>query len=212
MLDIPMFTTDNGVASLILNQIPYTHCAYIRIQDASEPGDFIKECGDFCRAAGAEAIFATGHSSLESSPVHCITMQMQCAVSNLDQVDACLFPVCEETSEQWRSIYNTRMSGVPNAAYLTKRDVQKIIRQGSGYFVHWQGKLLGIGVASGGTIDAVISTEKGEGYRVLCALSGALTEDTALVEVASVNEPAIRLYQKAGFVKIREIDTWYKIS
>ena len=211
MLDIPMFTTETGVASLVLNQIPYTHCAYIRIQDTAEPAVFVKECSDFCRAAGAEAVFATGHPYLLTQPVHCVVMQMQCDVAILQQGDACLFPVCEETAEQWRAIYNERMANVPNAAYLTKRDVQRILAQGSGYFVHKDGKLLGIGVASEGRIDAVISTEKGAGHQVLCALAGVLTRDTAQVEVASTNEPAIRLYQKAGFIKTREIDTWHKI-
>jgi hypothetical protein len=34
MRDIPMFTTEYGVASLVLKEIPYQAAAYITIQDS----------------------------------------------------------------------------------------------------------------------------------------------------------------------------------
>ena len=211
MLDIPMFTTEYGVGSLTLSQIPYNQTAYIRIHDASEPDVFLKECADFCKAVGADKVYATGHACLESQPFYCTVLQMNCAVSILNDTDCCLFPLREETADLWRNVYNERMAGIPIAAYLTKRDVQKIIDKGSGYFVHKDGKMLGIGVASGDTIDAVISTVRGAGHIVLCALASVLTEDVAKVEVASTNIPAVSLYERAGFVKMQEVASWYKI-
>ena len=32
------------------------------------------------------------------------------------------------------------------------------------------------------------------------------------LEVASTNERAIRLYEKMGFIPVKEISRWYKIS
>ena len=56
MKDFPCFATDDGVASLILKEIPYQQEAYIRFQDV-QPGrfaPFLQECVSFCRMAGAE--------------------------------------------------------------------------------------------------------------------------------------------------------------
>ena len=211
MLNIPMFSTQTGVASLTLDQIPYNKRAYIRIQDTSDPGSFINECEAFCKVAGAEEIYATGHSYLEGFPFYTAINVMRCPTGTLRNDACCLFPVTDETAEQWRCIYNTRMSGVPNAAYFTKKDLNMILRNGTGYFVHQDGKLLGIGVAEAGRIDAVIATSKGAGYRVLCTLAGVLTEDTAEVDVASANIPAVRLYERAGFIAVKELSRWYKI-
>ena len=58
MRDIPMFTTENGVAGLVLSQIPYRQTAYVTIHASSEPAALVGECLQFCRAAGAERIFA----------------------------------------------------------------------------------------------------------------------------------------------------------
>lgn len=211
MLDIPMFTTENGVASLTLSQIPYTKSAYIRIHDASDPAAFLNECSDFCRSAGAEAIYATGHPHIESYPLHCEIWQMSCSVDHLLNDDAFLYPVCDENAEQWREIYNDRMQRVANAAYMTKSEMKKILGNGSGYFIHRDSNLLGIGVAEGCDIHAVISTVKGAGYSVLCALAGVLSQDIARVEVASTNVPAIHLYKRAGFLKTNTVSAWYKI-
>ena len=60
MRNIPVFTTEYGVGSLILREIPYRQEAYIRIQDTKEPEAFLGECVDFCKAAGAERIYGTG--------------------------------------------------------------------------------------------------------------------------------------------------------
>ena len=49
MRDLPMFTTENGVGSLVLKEIPYNGTAYITIHSSSFPTDFLKECADFCR-------------------------------------------------------------------------------------------------------------------------------------------------------------------
>ena len=37
MKDFPVFTTEYGVASLILKEIPYQGTAYITLQDSLEP-------------------------------------------------------------------------------------------------------------------------------------------------------------------------------
>ncbi|MBR3978403.1 MAG: hypothetical protein IKJ94_02125 [Oscillospiraceae bacterium] len=206
-----MFTTENGIASLTLKEIPYTHKAYITIQDASQPRELLAECVDFCRAVGAEEFYATGHNFLESFPLHTTIYEMKRPISDLPETDACLFPVQEKTMEQWRNIYNCRMSGVSNAAFMTIADAQRHIREGNAYFVHRNGTLLGIGIAGGERIENVISVVPGSGQAVLSALLSVLSGEIAGLIVADDNRRAVALYERLGFVKTREISRWYKI-
>ncbi len=211
MLDIPMFTTELGVASLTFSQIPYTKEAYVRIQDTSDPNEFIKECVSFCKAAGAEAVYGTGHPAMESYPFHTSIWQMRGSVAALPESDACLSPVRQETLEKWREIYNERMKSVPNAAWLTKVKLNQLLKDANAYFVRKDEILLGLGILRGNVIEGIVATQKGTGFTVLCALAHSLTAETVEVEVASANIPAVRLYERAGFVKIAELSCWNKI-
>ena len=65
MKDFPLFTTENGVASLILKEIPYRSEAYIVLRDARSAEALLRECADFCRACGAEKVYASGHPVVE---------------------------------------------------------------------------------------------------------------------------------------------------
>ena len=60
MKDIPMFTTPYGVASLSLREVPYQKAAYICILSADQPEMLLEECVSFCRACGAEKVYAKG--------------------------------------------------------------------------------------------------------------------------------------------------------
>lgn len=211
MRDIPVFTTEAGVASLILKEIPYTAEAYIKLQDSQDPRRFLKECCDFCTAVGAQRIYASGHAILESYPLHTQLWRMCRMREGLPETDAALFPVQKQTLELWRELYNDKMHGVPNASYMTRLDAQKMLTKGNGYFVHRDDTLLGIGVASGDRIDAVIAAIPGAGKDVLLALCHALTGEQVTLEVASVNRRAIRLYEQLDFLKTYEVSRWYRL-
>ena len=211
MRDIPMFTTDLGVAALTLREIPYKGEAFIRILDTQSPMDFLDECCQFCKAAGAEHIYAAGHDILNVFPLHTAILKLRYARDNLSDTDAALFPVQPQNVERWREIFNTHMRDVPNAATMTSAKAQELLAKGGAYFVHRDEQLLGIGIASGETIDAIVSVVKGEGETVLLALNHALSGECVEVVVASVNLPAMKLYKRLGFVEIEEISRWYKI-
>ncbi len=211
MRDIPMFTTQCGVASLILNQIPYTQQAYIRMQTTQQPRELIGECVAFCRACGAEAVFAFGEEVPEDLPVHMVLVEMCRAREGLDTEKACLFPVLPENIEQWREIYNQKMAGVPGAFYMDTAAGREMLQKGDGYFVHRDGVLLGIGRASEDTVDAVAAVQKGAGETVLRALCGLLTDDVVRLKVAESNLPALRLYERLGFCKVRQIERWQRV-
>ncbi len=211
MKDIPMFSTENGVASLVLKEIPYTARAYITLRSSVMPEALLEECVQFCRMCGGEELYATGHDILEKYPLHTSILEMRCDVAALPESDAALFPVQELTAAQWREIYNEKMKNVPNAAWMAQADCKEMLQKGDGYFVHRDGKLLGIGRASMGKLDAVAAVEPGTGREVTAALCRGLCGDEVRLEVASNNIPAVKLYEKLGFLPTKEISRWYRI-
>ena len=211
MKDIPVFATEYGIASLVLKEIPYQSAAYVTVRDSLEPERLLEECIGFCRACGADRIYATGHSELESRPLYTSMWQMQCSLEALPDTDAALWPVQENTLRQWQQIYNDKVRNLPNGAWMTDADARKMIDKGDGYFIHRGETLLGIGRASGDTIDWVASLQPGAGRDVLLALSHAITEETVLLTVASVNIKAVKLYENLGFLKNKELSRWFQI-
>jgi len=211
MRNIPIFTTELGVASLSLQEIPYKKAAYITIQDSRDPAAFLAECADFCTAVGAEKVYATGDAVVEQYPLYTALWQMQVNAESLPMTDACLFPVTEETVEKWRSIYNQKMECVANASYMTTSQGREMCKLGTGYFIHRDGVLLGIGSIERDKILSVASVVPGAGKDVVLALCSAMCCDRIGLEVASVNEKAIKLYQSLGFIQTKELIRWYKI-
>ncbi len=211
MKDIPMFTTENGAASLILREIPYRGRAHIRLQATQSPEDLLAECVAFCRACGAEEIYATGHPALEKYPFVTAELTLCRSREGLAKADACLFPVTQQTEEVWRRLYNERMAEVPLSAFMDAREGQQMLSAGDGYFVHKDGELLGIGRASGDTVYALAACKAGMGERVVLALAELLTEDRILLNVASANTRALRLYERMGFVTVAQTARWYRI-
>ena len=211
MRDFPVFTTESGVASLVLREIPYQQAAYVTLQSTQEPDKLLEECVSFCRACGAEAVYAKGHPWLEQYPLYTAMWELRCPVDAIDDTDAALWPVQEQTVQKWQQIYNEKVNKLPNGAWMDAKAAKEMLQKGDGYFVHRGEELLGIGRVSCGTIDWVASLRKGAGREVVQALCHGLTEETVQLTVASVNEKALRLYESLGFVRTKEISRWYRI-
>lgn len=211
MKDLPVFTTEYGVASLILREVPYQQTAYIRLQASMEPQKLLEECIAFCRMVGAEKIFLEETDGISDYPFYTAVWQMRTAADIMGDTDAALFPVQENTVDEFQRIYNEKVSHIPNAAWMDNTDKQEMLKTGEGYFIHRGKQLLGIGRVLGGEIRFLASVQPGAGEDVVKALAHAVTEDSITVEVASINEKAVRLYEKLGFVKIAELSRWYRV-
>ncbi len=214
MRDFPFFATEYGVASLILKEIPYRQRAYIHIRQAQE-GFFrplLQECLGFCRMAGAETVFAAGHPELEEYPLYTAVVEMRGPVAPDPEKIRHLFPVTPETVFQWREHHNRAMAGVDNAATLEAREEKRILESGGAYFVHEEGSLLGIGWLEENRLLAVAAVRKGAGERVMHTLMSLVEDERMVLEVASTNTKAIRLYERLGFVKTAEIVRWYLVT
>lgn len=214
MRDFPIFTTEFGVSSLTLKEIPYKNQAYIHIRDVQDGffKEHLKECAGFCRMAGAERIFAAGNADLETYPLYTAVMEMRGQAFVEPEKLRNLFPVTEATVSQWRGIYNERMKDVDNTATLEARDEKKILESGGAYFVHDDGELLGIGWLEDTRLLAVTSVKKGAGELVMHSLMSLVEGAQMVLEVASTNERAIKLYENLGFIKTREISRWYDVT
>lgn len=209
MKDFPVFTTEYGVASLVLREIPYQGCAYVTILDSREPELLIQECVSFCRMCGAEAVYAKGHPFLEKYPLYTVLLEMRCTTADLADTDAALWPVQEHTLEQWRGIYNSKVKNIPNGAWMTEKAAKEMLQKGEGYFVHRGKTLLGIGKVSGENLDWAASVHPGAGADVVCALAHAVCGDTVTLTVAKNNEKAVNLYERLGFLPVGEVGRWY---
>jgi len=213
MRDFPIFTTEYGVSNLILREIPYRNEAYIRILDV-QPGklvEHLKECVAFCRMAGAERIYAAGDVP-EECTVFTTLVEMRGRIEPGEEDAACLFPVTEQTAARWRSLYNQAMARVDTARTLEARDERKLAQEAGAYFVHEGGKLLGIGWLQDNRLMAVASVCPGSGERILKTLAPLLEGEDLVLDVASTNERAIRLYERMGLLRTREVDRWYDCS
>ena len=211
MKDIPVFSTSNGVAAIALQQIPYTGFAHITVHSSVEPDAFMKECVEFCRAVGALRILACGHSWLDKFPVFTKILQMQMPVQE-NTFHAYLFPVTETSLDHWLNIYNTAMTGVSNATILSRQMGKEILKKGTAYYVHDGGEVLGIGVVEEDTVQAIVSCKKGAGECVMKTLCGAVCGDIVRVEVSENNIPAMKLYERMGFVAANVSKTWYDVT
>lgn len=211
MRDFPVFTTEFGVASLILKEIPYRAEAYIIIQDTLQPELLLRECISFCTMCGAEKIYARGHKITEDYPLHCIVYTMRAQERTDEEKVENLWPVTEETVSRWREFLNERMRAVDHAATLEKKDERKILDSGGACFVHRNGLLLGAGWVEENELKLLASAQAGMGERVLHTLLSMLPGQEVTLDVASTNHRAIRLYEKYGFLKTAECIRWYKV-
>ena len=214
MRDFPFFTTDYGIASLVLKEIPYRQEAFIGIRDVQEDffQEHLTECVSFCRMAGAQRIYAAGHKKLEEFPLYTKVLKMQGKAWVDPEKEANLFPVTEDTASHWRQIYNTAFACVDNASTLESRDEEKLIASCGAYFVHDCGTLLGIRWVEDNVLLALASVKKGCGDRVLHTLMSRMEGEQMTLEVASTNRRAIELYKRLGFLTVAEVSSWYQVG
>lgn len=213
MRDFPIFTTEYGVSSLILREIPYRKEAYIRIRDVQAPffKEHLAECVSFCRMCGAERIFAEGSELLSSFPLNTAVFQMRGQARPEEHKIANLFPVTEETVGRWRSIHNEAMRHVDNAGTLEAREEKRILESGGAYFVHRDQELLGIFWIEDSKLLTIASVKKGAGETIMHTMMSLLQGQQILLEVVSTNVRAIRLYEKLGFLKTAEVCRWHQV-
>ncbi len=209
--DFPLFNTKNGIASLKFKEIPYNGTAYITLGDSRDPEAMLGDCIDFCKAVGAEKIYASGSKHLENYPLHTHVLKLRIPKAQIGETDAVLVPVTEDDLPQFREFYNQKMRNVPNASYMDINDAKLFLEEKCCYNVERDGRFLGIAIGSGAFVYAIAANQPGAGRTILQALCSVLTGEHVVLEVASANEKALALYRRMGFVQTDVLSSWYKI-
>ena len=69
MKDILVFSCPDGIATLILREVPFRGEGYILVRGVFGTLEgLLAECTGFCRAAGAERLFAAGEADFSGYP------------------------------------------------------------------------------------------------------------------------------------------------
>ena len=201
MKDIPIFTATNGMASLILQEIPYRREAFVQVRAVFTRLDaLLQECAAFCRMAGAERVFATGSADFSAYRLHARLMEREISADRLPSVEAKAIPT---EDGEWLSCYRDAFRHVPAARTLKQME--------HCYWIEEKGERIGLGQIIEGELRAVASLQKGAGVRCVCALAAVSTAPTIRLLCAMENEPAMSLYDRLGFSHgvIKEI--WHQI-
>ena len=212
MKDIPLFTTENGAANLILGSVQGFGTAYVRVLSARDGKALAAECAQFCRAAGAEGVYATGLPEPEGGLLSTEIWRMTAQKVRLPQTQAMLEPVTAETLEKWAALYNRKFRTVPNAVWLSPSLRQAVLKAREAFFVTLSGQTVGIAKGAESEIHAVAALAPGGGRAAVLALARKLEGPEIALEVASVNQKALALYQSLGFRKTETLAKWYKIG
>ena len=203
MRDIPLFTVTDGMATLILHEIPFRQEAFVWIRTVfGSVEGLVKECTGFCKAAGAERVYFSGDMDLSAFSVHARLIYRSVPKSYLPSTEAVALPVKNE--DQWLELYRQAFRPVPVAQSTPSPEGRYDIFRG--------GKLIGIGQIQGGMLMSIASTEKGMGTDCLCALASHGQGDRIRLVCAEENLPAMKLYDRLGFSKEEVKEIWYSLK
>ncbi len=200
MKDIPIFTGCDGIATLILSQIPYRGEAFVMVRSVFTTLDAcLRECESFCRAVGAEWVYFSGNADFSAHPIFASIIEREILRTDLPETTAKAVPAV--VPEQWAELYNDRFKNVPAARYCRTAE--------NAYVIEKDGKMIGIGQAEGNTIRSVAALEKGSGADCVCALAALCDTEKIRLLCAEQNFSAMRLYDRLGFSRGERKEIWY---
>jgi len=217
MKDIPVFTSEFGIATLILREIPTKRCAYVLIRsfrpDSLTP--LLAECRQFCLAAGAEQVSVSGEAPLDNLAHLHDLVEMRCRRCDLPPLaePVALERVTAENAETYLSVYNRLFEAIPNAETYTRRELGPLIESGRAAVAVVDGRPAGIGEWQGSELRAVgvLPEYRGLGERLTLSILAGMEGDAFTLRVSSVNERALRLYRRLGFRQTRILSRWYAL-
>ena len=200
MRDIPLFTATNGMATLILHEIPFRGDAFVWVRTVfTATEDLMKECEGFCKAAGAERVYFSGESDFSGYPVYARLINRAVMVSSLPATEATALPV--KDPHLWLEQYRQAFRSVPAAQSTPPEDGR--------YDICLEESLIGIGQIIGGKLLSVASLCPGMGTHCISALAARSTGPMLHLVCAEENLPAMKLYDKLGFSKGEVQEAWY---
>lgn len=218
MKDIPIFTGQFGVATLILREIPYKKYAYVMVRSVREGKmqAFLEECLGFCRIAGAEQVLATADESISCLPHAHDMLELRCKKEIIPPPwkPVTLESVTADNGEVFLRHYNALFYTIPNAATYTQMDLKRILEKEQAWLAIVGGEIAGIGEIADSELCAigVLPEYRGLGMPLAQTLIARMSAPEITLRVSSVNHAALRLYQKLGFDRKEIVSRWYVLQ
>lgn len=216
MKDIPIFTGEHGIATLILREIPHQQRAYVMLRTVWHLQPFLEECRAFCRMAGAESVYVTGEDCLDMLPFVHEMQRWTCRRDKLPPLTepVQLQPLTDGNREEFRRLYNDLFAQVPNAATCTAQEAARIQREEQAALAIVDGQTAGLVQWTDNRLEAiaVLPEHHGLGYRLALTVLHRMEAETVELQVSSANERALRLYQRLGFAKAGALSRWYDLT
>ena len=218
MKNIPMFTSSYGLATLILKEIAWNGRAYVLVRSVwnDQIAALLDECRSFCRAVGAEEIYASWDAE-ELPAEHAWDMiDMACPKSALPapRQTVELEQATPETAEDYLRIYNQCFRDVPAAASYDRKSLEPLYGEDLIWLAKVRGQYAAVAEISKEGLEgiAVLPEFRGLGYDLALTVLPMVPRKTVQLKTATVNERAIRLYERLGFVRTGVISRWWKLE
>lgn len=215
MKDIPVFTGAHGIATLVLKEISWSGCGYVIVRSVwDDAAAFLAECLSFCRACGAEQVYASWELA-ELPAEH--AYDMVCMEMKKSELPPENFVETEdltgENSEAFLEIYNRCFQNVPNAASYSAKDTARLLGEEMAYLVRRDGAYAAVAEISRRGLEAVavLPEHKGLGYALTRTVLEKVPSTNIELKVASTNTRAIRMYERLGFQRRGILSRWWKL-
>lgn len=217
MKNIPMFTSAYGLATLILKEISWNGRAYVLVRSVwnDRAAELLEECRSFCRAVGAEEMFASWDTE-ELPASHAYDMiDMTCVKAELPKPRQTveLEQVTPESAGEYLRIYNQCFRDVPAAASYDRKSLDPLYGEDLAWLARVGGQYAAVAEISKEGLEgiAVLPEFRGLGYDLAATVLQMVPNPVVRLKVASTNIRARTLYGHLGFNEVGISRRWYKI-
>ena len=217
MKNIPMFTGQHGMATLVFRELSYSGCAYVLVRAVwnGETAAFLEECRSFCRAVGAEKIYASWEENALPAN-HAYDVLGLCREKSglsLPRREVELEELRPANGADYLQIYNTCFRPVSGAASYDKQDLQRLYGQDCAFLAKIDGEYAAVAEISKEGLEsiAVMPQYSGLGYDLSLTVLPMVPSLTLRLKVASTNRRALELYQRLGFEQENIRSRWYEL-
>ena len=217
MKNIPLFTSTYGIATLILREIPWSGSAYVLVRSVwnEQKEALLEECKSFCRAVGAKEIFATyGMEELPAEHAYdMLAMTRPKTGLPVSERPVDLEPLTKANSEAYLRIYNTCFVSVPSAASYDAASLDPLYGEDLAWLAKVDGVYAGVAEISKAGLEgiAVLPEYKGLGYELALAVLPMVPSAELRLKVASINDRAVALYDRLGFLSKGAEKRWWRL-
>ena len=217
MKNIPMFTGQHGMATLVFKELSFSGSAYVVVRAVwtGETAAFLEECRGFCRAVGAEKIYASWEEkSLPADHAYDVLgLYREKAGLPLPNREVELEELRPENGEEYLRIYNTCFRSVAGAASYDKQDLRRLYGQDCAFLAKMDGQYAAVTEISKEGLEsvAVLPEHRGLGHDLSLTVLPMVPNPILRLKVASSNLRALNLYRRLGFVQENVRSRWYQL-